>query len=289
MTIRDALFLGKRHLKKRGIQNPNLDAEVLLSHILCIDRSKLFVLIDERLTQEIEKEYERLLNLRCDFVPVSYITGLREFYGLDFFVEPGVLIPRPETEFVVDKCLEFIENINSPKIADICCGSGAISVAIAVNNRHSEIFASDISDKAEKLTNKNSQYHKVKDRIEFLKGNLFYPFKKYNLNNFDVIVSNPPYIPTEKLTKLPEDVKKEPKIALDGGSDGLDFYHKIINYAPQYLKSYGGIILEIGWDQAIHVKPMLESAGFSNIEIIKDYAGFDRVISAMLINDNIAK
>lgn len=287
MTIRDVLVLGKKHLKKTGIQNPNLDAEILLSHVLGIDRSKLFVLIDEELTKESRKDYERLINLRCDFIPVSYIIGSKEFYGLDFFIEPGALIPRPETEFVVDKSLKFIKNIDSPKIADICCGSGAISVAIAVNNRHSKIFASDISDRAEKLTNKNSQYHKVKDRIEFLKGNLFYPFKKHNIKNLDVIVSNPPYIPTKKLINLPEDVKSEPKIALDGGCDGLNFYRKIINNAPVFLKSYGGIILEIGWNQAIYVKSMLEIAGFSNIEIIKDYAGFDRVISGIFIDEDI--
>lgn len=282
MVIRNVLIEGKRCLKKHGIPNSNLDAEILMGYVLGIDRSKLFVVIDEKLSKENYIKYKKLINLRSSFVPISYITGKKEFYGLDFFVEPGVLIPRPETEFVVDRCLEFIKNIKAPKVADICGGSGAISVAVATFNKNSIVFTSDISDVAGKLTCKNSKYHKVQERVIFLKGNLFEPFEKANLNNFDLIVSNPPYIPTKDLGKLPRDVKKEPRIALDGGTDGLDFYRKIIDGAPKYLRSYGGLILEVGWNQAYCIKCMLKRAGFTNIEVTKDYAGFDRVVSGFL-------
>lgn len=282
MIIRDVLIEGKRCLEKCDISNPNLDAEVLMCYLLGIDRSRLFVVIDERISKKDYIKYKKLIDLRSKFVPISYITGKKEFYGLNFFVEPGVLIPRPETEFVVDKCLDFIKKRKSPKVADICCGSGVISVTVAVFNRSTKVFASDISDLAGKLTCKNSKYHNVEERVVFLKGNLFEPYEEANLNNFDIIVSNPPYIATKDLEKLPRDVKEEPKIALDGGIDGLDFYRKIIYDAPKYLKPFGCLVLEIGWNQALQVKDMLKKAGFGDVEVTKDYAGFDRVVSGVL-------
>lgn len=278
MTVREALLLGKRCLKNANIPAWHLDAELILSHILEVSRLELIVYHERTVSKEEFKLFWRFLKLRADHVPVAYIVGHKEFYGLDLAVEPGILIPRPETEFLVEKSLAIIAKMDKPRIADICCGSGAIAVAIAVNNKKVKVFASDISPLAQKLTEKNSKAHNVEDRVIFLKGNLFSPFARKNISNLDLIVSNPPYIPKAQLDYLPKDVKKEPKLALDGGEDGLNFYRIISKKAAIYLKPGGHLILEIGWNQARDVKKLLEQEDFMGIEIMKDYAGFDRVV-----------
>jgi release factor glutamine methyltransferase len=273
--------LGRKKLRKVGIPNPSLDAELILSHILAIDRFKLLVDDEIKLTQEQLNNYKDLLQQRCKFIPVAYITGRKEFYGLDFYIKPGVLIPRPETEFVVDEALKAIATNKNPLIADLCCGSGAISVALAFNNKRAKVYASDISDVACEVARINVNLFGLENRVFLLFGDLWSPFKERNIRGFDVVVSNPPYIPEHELNKLPNDVKNEPQVALNGGVDGLDFYRKIVTDVSEFLKPGGTIIFEIGWDQGAKVKALLKDTGFCNVNIVKDYAGFDRVVTGI--------
>ena len=279
MIVREALELGKKTLTHAGIQNPVLDSQVILSFALKIDKLTLLINPETTLSKEQQDQYNKLLALRCRHIPIAYITGHKEFYGLNFQVNSEVLVPRPETEFAVEEVLKHISNIKEPKVADICCGSGAIAVSIAVHHKTAVVYATDISEACGKVTIKNSKYHGVNERVIFLKGNLLEPLKDSCL---DVIVSNPPYIPRKDIESLPADVRHEPVLALDGGIDGLDMYREIIKDAPKYLKPGGSIIFEIGWNQGKDVEEYLTTSGFSKIRVIRDYAGFDRVISAKL-------
>jgi release factor glutamine methyltransferase len=283
LVIRDAVLYGQRKLSKAGMDTPRLDSELILCHVLKTDRLGLLIKNTGRLTERQQKNFHKLLNFRCNNTPVAYIIRKKEFYGLDFFVRQGVLIPRSETEFLVEKTLETINTIKAPSVADLCCGSGAVAVAVANFNTHVKVFASDISKAAVSIARKNSIKHKVADRVLFMCGDMWYPFEKSGIKNLDVIVSNPPYIPSGELENLNEDVKKEPTLALDGGDDGLGCYRKIIAKAGDFLNKNGSIILEIGWNQGIHVAALLKEAGFSDIQITKDYGGFDRVLSATFI------
>lgn len=282
MKVREALSMARKRLAGEGISNPGLDAELLLAHVLSTDRLRLLV-NDGEIPSEHMECFERLLDLRCRHMPVAYITGRREFFGLDICVGPGVLIPRPETEFAVEESLRAIKDLEKPESADLCCGSGAIAVALAVNRSDVTVFASDISDAAEKYTKENARKHHVNDRVFFLKGDLWQPFEEKNAGPFDLVVSNPPYIPEEEMSGLQEDVKNEPEIALNGGKDGLDYYKRIISKAQQFVKPGGHVVLEIGWNQAADVGDLLTANGFDRIRVIKDYAGFDRVVSAVTV------
>jgi len=282
VNVREALNIGKRRLCEAGVANPNLDSQLILSHVLETDRIKLFVYDKAELTKEQIEHYNKLLEQRCRFVPVAYIIGRKEFYGLNFYVKEGVLIPRPETEFVVEEALRAASTLSNPVIADLCCGSGAISVAIAVNNKDVKIFAVDISETACEVARFNIDAHDVGDQVLLYKGNLWEPLEERKVKGLDIIVSNPPYIPTQELKDLPNDVKREPQLALDGGYDGLEFYRRIISRAPEFLKAGGRVIFEIGWNQASDVKNILKKYGFKQIQVRKDYAGYDRVITGII-------
>ncbi|MDN5312048.1 MAG: release factor glutamine methyltransferase [Thermoanaerobacteraceae bacterium] len=283
MKIREVLKMARRKLSESGVENSGLDAELLLAYALSLDRLRLLVNDEAQLSVEETACFEKLLDLRCGHVPVAYITGHKEFFGLDISVGPGVLIPRPETEFAVEESLRVTKNLKKPRAVDLCCGSGAIAVAVAVNHPNAIVFASDISEIAGKYTKDNARKHHVENRVFFIKGDLWRPFEEKNLGQFDLIVSNPPYIPEDEMGNLPEDIKKEPEIALNGGMDGLDYYKRIISKAPQFLKSGGHIILEIGWNQAAVVRDLLKANDFKEIKVIKDYAGYDRVVSAIRV------
>ncbi|MDI3481506.1 MAG: release factor glutamine methyltransferase [Tepidanaerobacteraceae bacterium] len=280
MNVQKALVIARKRLIEAGVESPELDAELLLAHALSVNRLRLLVNSRQKLADEDIKRFERFLDLRRRHVPVAYITGHKEFFGLDISVGPGVLIPRPETEFLVEASLRAAEGVESPRIADVCCGSGAIAVALAKNRPDAVVFASDISDAAEKYTKKNAIRHHVEDRVFFLKGDLWQPFEEKKVEPFDVVVSNPPYIPEREMKYLPEDVKHEPQLALNGGEDGLDFYRRILLNVQKFVKPQGHVVFEIGWNQAAAVGKLLEDAGFCRICIAKDYAGFDRVVCA---------
>lgn len=280
MVVQEALILGIKTLNEIDIPNPALDSQLILSFVLEKDRLALLTDRQAKLSKEQQTQYSKLLALRCKHMPIAYITGQKEFYGLKFYVNPEVLVPRPETEFAVEEVLQFIASLETPRVADICCGSGAIGVSIAVNNKNAKVYASDISEACRQVTIKNAKIHDVDDRIFFIQGDLLVPFEKMGIGNFDVIVSNPPYIPSKEIKLLPEDVKQEPKLALDGGLCGLEMYRRIILLAPKQLRPGGKIVFEIGWNQGEAVKALLKASGFENIRVLKDYAGLDRIVSA---------
>jgi release factor glutamine methyltransferase len=284
LTIIDAILYGQKKLTSAGIKSPRLDSELILCHVLKTTRTSLYINHKATLNQIQQKNYKKLLKVRCKHVPVAYIIRKKEFYGLEFFIRQGILIPRPETELLVEKTLEVIKNKDDPCVADLCCGCGSIAVAVAYYNKSVNVFASDLSKLAVSVAAKNVIRHKVENRVFLMCGDLWRPFDAKNIKGFDVVVSNPPYIPSRELKNLKQDVKREPILALDGGNDGLDFYRKIINETGKFLKTSGSIILEIGWDQAVKIHGMLKDAGFSDIQVIKDYAGFDRVVSAVWNN-----
>ncbi|ADL08786.1 peptide chain release factor N(5)-glutamine methyltransferase [Thermosediminibacter oceani] len=282
MNVKEALDYGRKRLTTAGVESPSLDAEVILANVLGVRRIDLFIHPERRLCAEEIRTYRALVEKRSSRVPVAYITGSKEFFTLDFHVREGVLIPRPETEFLVEEILRRISWVTKPKVVELCCGSGAVAVSVAFFKKDAVVYASDISETAGDVTLLNAVKHGVEDRVLFLKGDLWEPFEAEGLGDFDVVAANPPYIPSGEIENLPEDVKYEPRVALDGGPDGLKFYRRIIAGAPRFLKPGGSIVLEFGKDQAGQIADLLKRAGFGGIKILKDYAGLERVIAASL-------
>jgi release factor glutamine methyltransferase len=222
-----------------------------------------------------------------DRIPLQYITKHQEFMGMDFLVEKGVLIPRPETEILVNKVIKRLKNYrysNNLKVVDLGTGSGIIAICIAKFIEDVIIYATDISKKSLQLALKNAQKHNCKDKIIFLQGDLFEPFLgRIEKNSLDGIISNPPYIDSYNFKLLPPEIKdNEPKIALSGGIDGLDYYRKIIKKSPHYLKKSGFLALEVGINQSKIVEELIirENSFNQNIEVINDYLGIERVVIA---------
>lgn len=258
-----------------------LDAEVILSSLLKVDRVYLYTNRDASLTPEIETEFFKRINRRCAGEPVQYITGVKEFMSLEFNVKKGVLIPRPDTETLVETVLDLIKDIKNPQIIDVGCGSGAISVSIAHYVKDAFIFALDIMDIPLSTTLENARKHKVEDRIEIIKSDMLNSMDEKYLEGIDVIVSNPPYIKENGIEHLQREVRDyEPPAALNGGEDGLKYYRILVPAALRFLKKGGIIALEIGYDQKISVSNILNKSGYKNIECICDLAGHDRVITA---------
>ncbi|MDD4600059.1 Release factor glutamine methyltransferase [bioreactor metagenome] len=275
-TIGGILTWTKQYFSEKGVDNPRLDAEVLLSHILGKDRIHLYVNFDQPLQPTELTAFRAAVKQRAMRLPVAYITGCKEFMGLDFSVSPAVLIPRPDTEFLVEAALDRLEKINKPIVLDIGTGSGAIIISVLAKNPSACGAAVDISKSALAVAANNAQHNGVADRVVFYQGDLFSPVHG---QLFDAILSNPPYIPNEDILQLEPEVQREPKLALAGGRDGLDYYRRIINQGRQFLKPGGFIAVEIGIGQAEAVTQLAEkSEGFKVAELIKDYAGIDRVV-----------
>ncbi|SHJ65261.1 peptide chain release factor N(5)-glutamine methyltransferase [Paramaledivibacter caminithermalis] len=282
ITIHKALQEARDKLENKTA-TPLLDAQVILCHVLKVDKLYLIMHKERILTKEEVYEYNEMIKKRLCGVPVQYIIGKQEFMGLDFHVEEGVLIPRPDTEILVEKVLNSIDKDDKYNIVDIGTGSGAITISLAKYMEGSHVYSIDISKKALDIAAKNAESHGVLSRITFLNGSLFKPLNDIGVEGqIDILVSNPPYIPTADIENLQIEVSKfEPKLALDGGEDGLDFYREIINTAPKYVRSGGLIALEVGHDQARRViELMKEKKGYVDIEITKDLSGIERVVSA---------
>lgn len=264
-----ALFLGK---EKR------IEAELLLARVSGYSRAKLLAYQDQFLSVEQVNEFINFIESRKAGEPLQYLLGKQNFMGLDFIVNKSVLIPRSDTEVLVEEVINLAGERKGPlKILDLCTGSGAIAVSLAKYIPRAVVFATDISGEALEVAKNNAELNKVSQRIEFFRGDLFEPVVGMD---FDLIVSNPPYLSTKEMEDLPADVKKEPFIALWGGVDGLEFYRKIINIGFDYLKSPGFLLVEIGWQQGEKVKNLCLTRGFSQCSIIKDWANNDRVVKA---------
>lgn len=283
MKIQELLKFGYDTLKKVNIDTYMLDTQLILAEVLKVD--KLFIITNRDMTVEdkIADEYIRLIKLREKKMPVKYIIKQAEFMGIDFFIKEGVLIPRGDTEILVEETLKEIK-INSYKsICDVCCGSGAIGVAIAYYEEATNVICYDISDIALEVTKENVNKHKLNHRIEVNKSDLLSDAIK-NKEKFDVVVSNPPYIKKDIIDTLMEDVKNyEPFIALCGGEDGLYFYRKLVIQSKEVLNIGGTLLFEIGYDQKEEVMKLMKDSGFKDVICIKDLSGNDRVVKGKLI------
>lgn len=273
-TIGELINLSAGYLQEKGCSSPRLDAELLLGHVLGLDRLSLYLNFDKPLTSQEVDAYRRLIGRRGQRIPLAYLTGEREFYSLPLLVNEAVLIPRPETEFVVDKVLELLEPGRPGRILELGTGSGAIAVALACQDPDIQVTAVDISPEALEVARANAQRLEVAGQITFLESDLFQRVS----GTFQVICSNPPYIKRDDLGKLAPEIAYEPAVALDGGADGLDFYRRIFRQAASFLGEPGFVVLEIGWDQAREVRALGEEAGLTWLQTVQDYGGRDRVV-----------
>ncbi len=274
MTIREALTKGMIILKSNNIETPKLKARLLLQYILKKDRQYLIVYDNKEIDKKEQWEYFVNIEKIANGVPLQHITHTQEFMKMDFFVNENVLIPRPDTEILVEEVIKLAKNMDKPKILDLCTGSGAIAISIAKNIPSAEVLAIDISEKALEVAKKNA--NNLQSKVKFKKSNLFSNIGKMK---FDIIVSNPPYIKKSDIKLLSNEVQKEPQIALDGGYDGLDFYRKISSQAIDYLKFGSYLCFEIGYDQQEDVTEIIkDTKHYNDTYCKKDLFGNDRVI-----------
>jgi release factor glutamine methyltransferase len=279
MTIRETILQGSSVLKTAGIESPSLDSSLLLAHVLNVSRSVLISKDNESISDEAFSLFQSLLERRKNGECTAYILGEKEFWGLEFFVNPSVLVPRADTEILVEAAIEQLKEQLTQKgkpvrVLDLCTGSGAVAIAIKHEMGDVEVHAADISYNALDIAKKNAE-HLVNNSINFYKGDLFdaLPDVLYSL-----IVCNPPYIPTEIIKTLSPEVQNEPRIALDGGSSGLEIIERIVEKSPEYLEKKGILLMETDPFQMEKIKSLLEKRGFSEIIIYNDLSGQQRVI-----------
>lgn len=276
MTIEQNLKIAIQKLKQENIEEPMLKARILLCYVLSVQKEYLMIHSNDILEHNKEERYKEALQKLIEGYPLQYITNYQEFMKLEFYVDENVLIPRADTEITVEEVIKYCKNKENLKILDLCTGSGAIAISLGKYIENCEITAVDISIKALEIAKKNAMKNGVKN-ITWILSDLFEKVE----GTFDIIVSNPPYIKKEVILTLDKQVQKEPKLALDGGDDGLDFYRQIMQKAPKYLKEDGVIFLEIGYDQKEDVTNIIKQTNeYKNIEYKKDLAGNDRMIRA---------
>jgi len=266
------------------------EVELVFSELLNCDRFSLCLNKKLPLTKEKGALISSILKRRFFGEPVQYILGKAEFMGLEFKVTPDVLIPRPETEILVESVISIVHSskFRVQSILDLGTGSGCIAVSLAKFISTAQITATDISQETLAIAKDNAILNKVEDRIKFIRSDLFSNYELCAMN-YELIISNPPYIPTEEIDKLQLEVRHEPRAALDGGTDGLDFYRRIIQESPAYLKQGGLLIMEMGFGQHRGIENMLKkSQKFEIINIIKDYNNIDRVIIAKNMNSQLS-
>lgn len=273
-TLEETLFLGTKILREAGIAEADLDAWHLMEYVFHITRASYYLALKEEVSEDQLNDYMELIEKRKARIPLQHLTGVREFMGLEFEVNEHVLIPRQDTEILVE---EVLKTSNQKSVLDLCTGSGCIIISLAVLSKLKKAAAVDLSEEALKVAKRNALRHQVE--ISFDLSDLFDKVEE----KYDIIVSNPPYIATKEIETLEPEVKcYEPMMALDGYEDGLFFYRKIIQNAKNYLTDQGEIFFEIGYDQGNDVSMLLSEAGFVDISVIKDLAGLDRVVKGRL-------
>lgn len=279
-TVARILDWTTRYLKQHGSETPRLDTEILLAHTRKCARIQLYTNFDSPLTEEERAQMRDLVKRRAQSEPVAYLVGHREFFGLDFRVTKDVLIPRPDTETLVVELLERAKAIASPRILELCTGSGCIVVSAAVNLPTASLVATDISPAALLIAGENAEKHQVADRIEFREGDLFAAVPSGT--QFDLIVSNPPYVPEGEIAALDADVRDhEPMLALRAGADGMKYLNVIVGQAANCLVAGGWLLLETGIEQAPLTADALNGrAEFTDVRIVKDLGGRPRVVLA---------
>ena len=268
--------------RDRGIENPRLNAELLLGEVLDLDRIMLYAEFERNVTEKERREYRELVRKRASRRPLQYLLGEADFYGRSFEVEPSVMVPRTDTEVLVEVCLEKIpEGDEEWRLADICCGSGVVGITLAAERPGLQVSAVDSQPDALSLARRNAERHDVAERITFLEGSLAEPLP--DDSGCDLLASNPPYVPTDRIDTLqPEVSEHEPKVALDGGPDGLDVVRELVPGAAQVLRPGGWMALEIGEEQAEDVLDIVRQSGAfraDDLETAEDAAGHRRVIA----------
>ena len=284
MTIQEAVSFGNTKLKTAGIETFSLDTSLLLSHALRINRTLLYAKGQELLPEESFAVFHKLIERRINGECIAYITEKKEFRGLEFFVNSSVLVPRPDTETLVETALiKLAENIESKvrgqriiRVLDLCTGSGAVAIALKYEMPEIEVFAIDICADALEVAKINAErLLPAKNSVHFYQGDLFDALPSANCS---LIISNPPYIPTDEIKKLSIEVQNEPRLALDGGESGLEVIKRIIESAPLYLENGGILLMEADTQQMQDIAILLDKRGFKDIELYKDLGGHDRVI-----------
>lgn len=283
-TIQKLLTWTTQYFTDKGIDSPRLSAEMLLSHVLGIDRIALYTDFDKVVSEQKRTALRELVKRAAGSEPIQYLIGKTEFYSMGFEVCPDCLIPRPETELLIERAIEFLRTRNGKQaVCDLCTGCGCIAIAIAKNYSDARIVATDISDAALAVAARNIQTHQLSEKINLIQGDLFEPLiPQIDQYQFDLIVCNPPYVSSGEYEKLDANVRNyEPKIALHAGTEGLDIYRRICDKMGDFLKPDASVILEIGYAQGPAVRQLLQETGlFAEISIEKDFHDNDRVIIA---------
>lgn len=279
-TVKKVLDWTIGHLKQHGSASPRLDAEILLAHARGCQRIQLYTQYDTELEPEERATMRDLVRRRATLEPVAYLVGFREFFGLDFEVEPGVLIPRPDTETLVVTALEILNELPAANVLDVCTGTGCVPVAIASNCETASLTAIELDGQVQQIAQRNIDKHDLAGRISLLQGDLFSPLSSDA--SFDVITANPPYVTDEEMDTLQPDVRlHEPQLALRGGADGLDIVRRLIVECSPWLADCGALLLEIGEKQSPTVIQLFaDSGGFETAQIVKDLGGHSRIVWA---------
>ena len=274
-SLKGLLVDGAKMLAQAGIEEAELDARYILEHITCLNMAQYFIHSEDIIEKDKAEEFFRLIERRSKRIPLSYVIGTRDFFGLTFKVNENVLIPEQETELLVEEVIKYSEG---KAVLDMCTGSGCIAISIALFGKPSKVAASDISEKALEVARENAKSLKAGE-ISFIQGDMF----ENVTDKFDIIVSNPPYIETGEIDELMPEVRDYiPRLALDGDEDGLKFYRIISKEAVKKLNKNGRIFYEIGYNQSRAVASILLENGFTDVKIMKDYSGLDRIVMAKL-------
>lgn len=274
-TIRKVLTWTTQHFEKRQVDSPRLTAEVLLSHVLQVGRVRLYVDLDRPLSKDELGTFKALIERRLAGEPTQYLTGVREFYNRTFKVDARVLIPRPETELLVAAALNVLPKDAPSRALDVCTGSGCIAISLAAERPLATVVATDLSPDACALAKENAEALKVADRVTVLQGDLYAPLPPDA--RFRVVVSNPPYIDTAEIPTLSPEVRREPKLALDGGPDGLVAIRRVVTGARRWLEPGGLLAMEIGETQGAAVLELLRAAGYADARVEKDLERRERM------------
>ena len=278
MTPRELLRALTAELAAASVPDADVDASLLLSHITGQNPLNLRLDSWSQVSPEDEAAFRALCEKRKTRTPLQYLTGVQSFLGRDFHVDERVLIPRPETELLAERAIAVLKGHASPTALDMCCGSGCLAVSMALGASHADVHAADLSEGALAVTGMNAG--RLGAKVTLHQGDLFAALEE--ALTFDMIVSNPPYIPAADCLELQAEVLREPMMALDGGADGYDFYRRIAQEAPRRLNPGGTLLMEVGYDQAEHVMQLCEAAGLTRVAIHEDYQHIPRIVEARL-------
>lgn len=280
-TVRHLITWTAKHFAAKGIDDPAKEARLLLAHALGCRPIEVLTRYDDQPTDAERQTFRDLIKRRTDGCPVAYLVGTKDFFLLTFEVTQAVLIPRPDTETLVQSAIEFLKGKPTPHVLDLCTGSGCVGVSIAHHVKAARVTATDLSAEACAIASRNALRHGVSDRVTVLTGDLFAPLPPDE--RFDLIVCNPPYIPPSEIDTLDVGVRNfEPRLALDGGKDGLEFYRRLASESAGRLKPTAGLMMEVGWTQDSAVRELFATAGFASLGSVKDLAGRWRVVRVKL-------